>query len=240
MKQAGIVYAAIATTELQARRQMEAYSSVGFEFTYTGTSNIVEVDYTPAANALKEAGVKYFSHVSEGRQVALLATAMRQQGYFPEVFETNQSSYNQEFLAAGGTAIEGIIIPATTWPFEEIDESPALQVYVDSLAAAKPGATRDALGVQAFSAGLLFATAAKAAGDDLTRETLMAELKKIESWDGGGMHVESNPAANEPSGCFAYLQVKGGKFVRLFPDEGFSCDPDNVVELTGDYGVGAS
>ena len=240
IKEAGVLYAAIATTELQARRQMEGYGQVGFEFTYTGTTNIAEADYTPIAQAVKNANVKYLSHVSEGRQVALLAQALRQQGYFPEVFETNQSSYNQEFLAAGGSAIDGIVIPATTWPFEELDESPALQVYVDALARTKPGATPDALGVQAFSAGLLFATAAKAVDGDITRESLKAELEKIDSWDGGGMHGESNPAANEPTSCFAYLTVEGGQFVRLFPDEGFSCDEQNVVELTGDYGTGAS
>ena len=39
-----------------------------------------------------------------------------------------------------------------------------MQMYLDALEAGVPGALPEQLGVQAFSAGLLFATAAKAAG----------------------------------------------------------------------------
>lgn len=239
VKQAALVWPTVATTETQAKRVMEAYGKIGFTFTYTGNTNIVEPDYTPAAKAVKDSGAKYLSFISEGRNIALLAVAMREQGYFPEVFESGQQAYNREFLDAGGEAVEGMLVLATTWPFEEADQSPALHVYLEWLAKARPGATPDALGVQAFSAGLLFATAAKAAGTNLTRETLMAELKKIHSWDGGGLHGESDPGNNVPSGCFAYLQVHDGAFERVFPEEGFECDPDSVIALTGDYGTGA-
>ncbi len=240
VKNAAVVWPAVATTELQAKRLMEAYSGIGYTFTYTGTTNAIETDYAPAAKAIKDSGAEYLNFVSEGSQLALLATALRDQGYFPEVLDAGPAAYNQEFLAAGGDAIEGTYVSVTTWPFEEADESPALQVYIEWLEKARPDATPDALGVQAFSAGLLFATAAKAAGDDLTRESLMAELKKIHSWDGGGLHGESDPAAGEPSGCFAYFKVTGGKFVREFPDEGFECDTSKTVDLKGDYGAGAA
>ena len=33
-----------------------------------------------------------------------------------------------------------------------------------------------------------------------------------------------------------YLQVKGGKFVRAFPDKGFSCNTADTAHVSGDFG----
>jgi ABC-type branched-subunit amino acid transport system substrate-binding protein len=239
VKKAALVWPNVATTEIQAKRTMEALTPVGWNFTYTGQTNVVESDYSTAAKAVKDSGAQYLNFISSGPNVALLAQALREQDYFPQVMEVNQSAYNPQFIQAGGQAVEGIHVLATTWPFEEADQSPALQVYLAALQKVHPGAQPDALGVQAFSAGLLFATAAKAAGANLTRETLMAQLKQIHSWDAGGMHGVSDPGNDVPSQCFAYLIVKGGKFVREFPAKGFECDKTSVVDLHGDYGTGA-
>jgi hypothetical protein len=112
------------------------------------------------------------------------------------------------------------------------------------------------LGVQAFSAGLLFATAAKKLGSNLTREGLLAELKNTHTWDGGGLHGVSDPGGNRPSTCFVMMEIKEvdgqHKFVRRYPLEdkdaevyqsgnGMACPPFNegMAELKGDYGVGA-
>src|SRR5262249_48199837 len=108
------------------------------------------------------------------------------------------------------------------------------------------------LGVQAFSAGLLFATAAKKLGSNLTRDGLLAELKKVHEWDGGGLHGVSDPGNNKPSTCFVMMEIQDSKFVRKYPlpdkdaevykaGKGFSCPPFNEAEavLKGDYGTGA-
>lgn len=94
---------------------------------------------------------------------------------------------------------------------------------------------------EACNAGLLFATAAKAAGPDLTRDSVLAELKKIKKWDGGGLHLETNPGDNAVSTCFMYDVVKEGKFERLQPKKAteFDCDEDYAYELEKAYGPGA-
>jgi hypothetical protein len=83
-----------------------------------------------------------------------------------------------------------------------------------------PEAQPEELGVQAFSAGLLFATAAKAAGPQLTREALLTELHKVHEWTGGGLHGQSDPGANVPTSCFLMMKVEAGDnpgFSRYFP-----------------------
>ena len=53
------------------------------------------------------------------------------------------------------------------------------------------------LGMQTASAFMLWATAAKACGSDLTRECVLNEADGIDEWTGGGLHVPSDPGVNE-------------------------------------------
>ena len=72
---------------------------------------------------------------------------------------------------------------------------------------------------------------------DLYRNPLIKGLTKVTSWDAGGLHPVQNPGQNRPNTCVLYLQVKGGKFVRAFPDKGFSCDPSNTTHIEGTWGT---
>ena len=49
------------------------------------------------------------------------------------------------------------------------------------------------------------------------------------TFDADGMIGDTNVGERIPSPCFALLQVKGGKFVRVFPKKAgtFHCDPKN-------------
>ncbi|HZM39329.1 MAG TPA: hypothetical protein VFB94_09455, partial [Acidimicrobiales bacterium] len=64
---------------------------------------------------------------------------------------------------------------------------------------------------------------------------VLDELAKITSWDGGGMHAESNPGENLPPECSLLLQMDGDTWKQVFPEEAgtFACDPDGDFELSG-------
>ena len=202
---------------------------------------------------LKNEDAKYFTAVSAFEEVVPLQKEMGAQGYTPEITELQTNFYTEkypELAKEQGANIDNTYVRLTTWPFEEADERPAMQSFLDALEAAVPGAVPEQLGVQAFSAGLLFATAAKAAGADLTRDKLIAELQKVTEWDGGGLHGVSNPAENESSPCFIMMKVSYDGFTREYPlsdkdkavfdeGDGMACPTDANVTLTGDYGTGA-
>ncbi|MCU0268107.1 MAG: hypothetical protein MUF83_05610 [Acidimicrobiales bacterium] len=107
----------------------------------------------------------------------------------------------------------------------------------------KPDAVRELLGVQAFSGGLLWATAASSLGADLTRAGLEEALDDIHEWNGGGLHAVADPGNNTPGGCFMLLRIEDGAFVRHYPlpddpiyQDGFACPEPSQVELTNrDY-----
>jgi len=240
-ERAAMIYSNLPVTERQAARQIEAYEQVGFDFVYEQAAEIGELNWAPIVVAMREAGVEYVTMSSSYEEFVNLQNAMAEQNFEPEVIDLEANFYDDAYAQTAGPVADGSLVRITTAPFEDDPVDPALAVYLDWLEQTAGGDAKPALlGVQAFSAGLLFATAAKACGSELTRDCLIEQLDQVTEWDGGGMHAPANPARNKITECFIQMEVADGAFRRAFPDEGYSCDPDNVVALTGDYGEGAS
>ena len=241
IKKAAILAGGIDTATVQAKRIREAYESVGFKFIYDKTTQVIQQNYSAEAKAMKDAGVEYVNFVNSTPEAVKLLRDMNTQGFHPQVIDFGQQYYDPEILTAGKGA-EGLQVLLNTVPFEEAKDSPALAEYLDAYAKVGSKIQPTSLGVQSFSAGLLFATAVKAKGDDLTRDSVLKQLHTYKTWDGGGMHLLGHPGTNAVSTCFMYSEVENGKFVRLFPKKpaSFACDPAWGIDLHGDYGKGAT
>jgi len=240
IEKAAILASNLPTATVQADRIQAAYEQAGFEFVYRKNTEIIQTSYAAEVSEMKAKGVEYVTMVSATSETTKLLKDMEMADFAPEVVDLGQQYYDPELLAEPGA--EGALVQSNTVPFEDADAVPALQQFLDAYDAVGTKVQAASLGVQAFSAGLLFAVAADAAGDDLSRDTLMAELKGIHEWDGGGLHYTADPGANRSSTCFVYLRVEGGEFVRSFPEEAgaFECgEPSVVVDLGSDYGGGA-
>ncbi|MCB1013750.1 MAG: ABC transporter substrate-binding protein [Acidimicrobiales bacterium] len=238
---AAIIYSNLPVTQRQADRQVEAYEQVGFDFVYEQAAEIGELNWTPIVVAMRDAGVEYVAMSSTFEEFVNLQNAMAEQGFEPEVVDLEANFYDDAYPETAGAVADGSTVRITTAPFEDDPQDPALALYLDWLSQTAGADAKPALlGVQAFSAGLLFATAAKACGAELTRDCLVEQLDQVTEWDGGGLHAPADPAENLITECFIQMEVVDGGFARAFPDEGYACDPENVVELTGDYGEGAS
>jgi ABC-type branched-subunit amino acid transport system substrate-binding protein len=250
---AALIYQQVPAIKYQADRQIEAYEQIGYTFFPPAAANVGETNWGPLVVNLKDEGAQFFTAVSAPEEIVPLQKEMAAQGYTPMVTElqTNFYNYNYPVLAqAQGANLDNVYVRLTTWPFEERDARPAMDMYLNALEESVPGALPEQLGVQAFSAGLLFATAAKSAGADLTRDKLIEELKAIHEWDGGGLHGVSDPGNNGSSPCFVMMKVSYDGFTREYPlpeedkdvydaGDGMACPPDAEVELKGDYGTGA-
>ena len=241
IKKAAIIHGKIDAVDLQAARVKKAYEAQGFTFIYDKQTEVIQENYAAEAKAMKDAGVEYVTMVSSTQETVKMLHDMKTQGLEPEVIDLGQQFYDPEMLAEPGA--EGALVQLNTVPFEEEADSEALQAYLAAYEAVdskgKPAPT--SLGVQSFSAGLLFATAAKAVGDDLTRDNVLAELQKVKEWDGGGLHFTSNPGDNHVATCFMYARIVEGEFVRYSPEKAatWTCDEDYAYDLNDDYGGGA-
>jgi hypothetical protein len=115
-------------------------------------------------------------------------------------------------------------------PFELADQVPAVKQYMDLVQ--KSHGTIGLLGEQSASAFLLWATAVKSCGSDVTAKCVLDAAAAQKNWTGGGLHVPTNPADNTAPSCGMLMKLDGPKWVKVVPagSELFDCDPKYSVK----------
>jgi ABC-type branched-subunit amino acid transport system substrate-binding protein len=236
IKSSSVMYGNFAATIDTKDKVVQTFPQFGFEFLDCPIEyNIAgESDWKPFAQTLKDCGaqVVYYSGQPYPNMQNLLDDAA-QIDYSP-VWLVDLNAYLQSFADWNATGNgDNVYLRTAFYPFEQADDVPALQQYID-IVEANDGDT-SLLGVQSTSAFLLWATAADACGADLSRQCVLDELAGITSWDGGGLHVETNPGGNMPPECGMLLKLDGTSWVQAFPEEEgeMVCDPEGTVPLTG-------
>lgn len=219
-------------TSLNKVRQMA--EAAGFKLKDCGvTLNYAgEPSYVPFAEKFKECGVKgVWTSQSPVPSQFNFFKAFDQVGIDPIIFaeSTWYGESVQQFNSDGGvldTLNTNIIYPM----LEDADKVPAVAKYQE-LVTAKGGKTA-MLGMQSTSSFLLWATAAKECGSDLTRQCMIDELSKVHEWDGGGLHAVTDPGANMPARCGLMVTLKGADYTQVFPEEAteFDCSDEYLVK----------
>jgi ABC-type branched-subunit amino acid transport system substrate-binding protein len=212
------------------------YPAFGFRFLDCPQEyNILgEADYKPLVQKLKSCGaqVVYFSGTAAPNFEDIL-NAAAQLDYKP-IWLSDTNIYVEAFAKwnTSGAGNQVYVRDAFT-PLEEASHNKATQQYIEIVRA--DGGDTAVLGEQATSSFLLWATAAKACGSNLTRACVVDELSKVHKWTGGGLHAETDPAANMPPQCGMLLKLDDAKWVRFDPKgaASFACSPDYVVKVTG-------
>ena len=240
IKKSAIFYTEVPASAQQGEKMIQAREKFGYTFIYTGKYPVIESDWATQIQTLKNKGVQYVTIVDTANAAVLMLQAMNDANYHPKVIDLGQQYYDPT-VAESGVA-NGSLVLTNTQPFEE--PNAAITEYVKLLKQASSTAQPTTLGVQGFSAGLLFATAAKSLGSHLTRTALLAKLHTIHAWDAGGLHPTQDPGANKVNNCTLYLKVQNNKFVREWPakpstdpNKGFDCDPKAVIGVHGNWGV---
>ncbi len=225
---AAMIYTDLPAPRVRGEQTVDACEAeAGFDYVVQEAIPFGDSDYSALVADMKQKGIEYFSMVSATSDTLALLEEMQTQGVEPEVIDLAQQYYDPAVAEAAVT--DGAHVLTNTVPFVEAGETPVLQLYLDYMDEVGAGEDKiSTLGVQAFDAGLLFATAAAAAGADLTRESLVSQLEGIHEWDGGGIQMTTDPGAGTTQECVLYLTVADGEFQREYPDEGFACDPDDL------------
>jgi ABC-type branched-subunit amino acid transport system substrate-binding protein len=241
----GILTGDLATTVTVGKQAAEAVKALGWDVVYDDQYPAAgPTSWAPYAQAMKDKGVQGLIWVGEPENLAKLESDMKDIRFAPTWVRADTNHYDQKLLDIGGDAIAHTFIPSSFVPFEESAKSPALREYLDLMAKYKPGAKAKALlGLQAWSAWLLFAESAKRCGPDLTRRCVYDNARKIHQWTGGGLHAPTDPGANRGSRCLVLIEANAGRFttVDIGANSGiYRCSEQNVFTLTGDYGKGVT
>jgi len=227
---------------VQGKRNAQAAVDAGMTQVYYEESPVLVDNWRTYAENIKKAQVQVLAVENTPENTAALLAAMGDVGYFPKYFVLETNHYNDKFIVEAASNLDQstVLIDNSLVPFELAGpDYPATQQLIDLLkrfADAEP----KALAVNAFSAWLLWAQAAKDCGSDLTRACVMERASSVTGWTGGGLHTRTTPsnASGANTECFLAMQATSKGFVVnsdfTNATEGlFNCDPANAVQVTG-------
>ena len=242
----GFVTGNLGTLVFVDEQLQEAAAELGWTSVYKAQYNTLgEASWTPLAQALSSAKVEGVVYTGEPENLAKLRQAMIDIGYEPDWVLGSANVIDQNFIDVGGDAVSNVYSTTAVVPPFLADENPATQQYLDLFEQYLPDGKSEALlGYNSFSAWLLFATAAKECGADLTRKCVFENAEKVTEWTGGGLHAVSNPSESKYPRCSMVIEATPDGFI--VPDDFettdglFACNEDSVVLLKGDYGTGTT
>lgn len=212
------------------------FASTTLEYSIGG-----EADWTPFVKQLQDAGATAVAWSGSCLpNLQLFAQAAKANGYDVPII-TDANHYEAKCAAANTDgALDNLYMRMAFIPFEEADVNPATKDYVDLVEAS--GGEISLLGAQATSSFLLWATAASACGDQLTRACTLENLANTHSWTGHGLHAETDPGGNHPPACNIVMHLKGTAYERVVPTERgtFECDPSWIGAVSGTPALAAA
>ena len=227
------------TTVQSATYQIEAQKAAGIKWdaTLKVSGRDEQAAYTPRIQTLKQANSTYYYNGSNDRAMINARKEAKAQGVTSvKVWACSLACYTRAMLTAGGADVEDTYVWMQFLPFEEKDTNKELAAYVDGVGTNKV----DSFGAQAWQAAALFKdvidkVVAKDGVNGITRKAILDTLNNDEgNFDANGWMGAKN--LKGISNCFMVMQIKGGKFVRVFPTEKgkLDCDPANVVTVNLD------
>jgi Periplasmic binding protein len=226
-------------------QNQEGAKSLGFEVVYqTQYNSVGEASWTPFAQAMQQEGVKGLVYTGEPENAANLLKAFDDIQYDLEWAVVGANHLDDKFIDVGGPVAKNTFMISSVVPPFLAEENPATQQYLDLFEQYLPDGKSDALlGFNSFSAFLLFATAVKECGSDVTRKCVYEAARGNNEWTGGGLHAATDPSQSEGPRCHMVVEATPDGFIVPddfeTTDDLFKCSEDSVVTLEGDYGEGA-
>ena len=235
VKKAAFVYAKFPATQEPRDRYAAAYPQAGWQFLNCDQIYGIagESDWKPIASNLKSCGVQAVVWVGSAQpNLENFLAASKQVGFAPQLWSTDSNQYETEFATWNGQNNgdgDNVYMRLAAVPFELASQVPAVKQYVDLIH--QSGGKVALLGVQATSAFLLWATAVKSCGSNVTAKCVLDAASAQTNWTGGGLHTPTNPGTNDAPDCGVLIKLQGASFVKVAPTgTGFDCSPKYDVK----------
>ena len=237
-----LIYADAAVAQIDSSMDVETLKADGAVSVHQESYPAVgAINWTPYAEAIKNEGAKGLLFLGEPQSLAALETALDNIGYTPDWIDANTNSYSTAFIQATGKSLSlqhnYAALPAI-YPVEKDADNTATRQVVSLFAKYAPGQPVTLQVLEAFSAWLIFATAAETCGSDLTRSCVYEAAIKQTSWTGGGLTAPVNLAQPDTApDCFNVEQatVTGWQPASFGANSGAYRCGEQAITLKGDY-----
>ncbi len=220
-------------------RDRAAAKALGYTSVYYDEAPILVDDYRTYAQNLQSKGVQVFMFENAPDNLAALYRALAELRYVPKYGIYGANMYDPKLVKNAGTALQGnVLIVTNAVPFELASTHPATKQYIDILAQYANGAQPKALGINSWSAWLLWAKSVKECGSNLTRACVMDKAGAVTGWTAGGLHAPTHPgnSSQTASPCFVFVRATPSGFhvdeqMTHSTRDIFNCDPKNIVNV---------
>ena len=200
--------------------------------TFDISARAPQSEYTPLVQSIKDNQSTYARHGgNDAQNIALMKEAKLQGVNTVKVWDCSLQCYTKNVLNAPET--EGLYVWTSFVPFEEAKTNKMAQNFVKYT-----GDKADGYSAQTWAAGVYLRDVVnnlvESGGNNaITRAAVLKESANIHDFDADGMIGVRDMGARIPSNCYTLMQVKGGKFVRVFPKKPgtFDCNAKNVYNL---------
>jgi ABC-type branched-subunit amino acid transport system substrate-binding protein len=226
----GTIVSNVQTSLDQWAGQKAALEHQGYHVAYVRDVGPTETDFTTDVISMRNDHVNAVDLTAVDWQVgAEFVQNAAAQGWHPGLIFSAGPIYADQFVshAGGPAATNGIQIGQgqALYLGQDANTIPADKLFLSYVKKVSPSWTPDLFTLYGWASGALFVQALQAAGPNPTRGSVLAQLKKITSFNASGLIAPANPAQKKPASCYVMMQIKNGNYVRTQPAKsGFSCD----------------
>jgi ABC-type branched-subunit amino acid transport system substrate-binding protein len=226
----GTITSDVASAEAQWAGIAAAYKSQGYKVAYVDDVNPLATDFTTDVINMRKDGVNMVNLTGvDWQDAAIFVQNAATQNWHPGVIVSGGPVYADQFIShAGGPAVaNGVLIGQVQALYLGQDSAhvPAVGQFLKYVKQVSPSWVPDLYTLFGWTSAELFVQALKAAGPHPTRGAVLAQLKKITSFDAEGLLAPTNPAKKLPSNCYLVAEIKNGQFQRVEPKtSGFLCN----------------
>jgi ABC-type branched-subunit amino acid transport system substrate-binding protein len=202
------------------------------EFAVSGS--LAQAGYGKLVQQIKQKSSNFVYDISNDASMVKIRKEAKAQGVDTvKIWGCSLACYTPNLISTGGADVEGTYMWMSFLPFEESDTNAELKAYLDAVGGLSKATS---WGAGAWADALLFKTAVdqivKTDGPNaITRDKLLAVLPTISGFTANGWWGTKPTGRLGISNCVVVIQVKNGKFERVFPTERgkLSCSDSNMV-----------
>jgi ABC-type branched-subunit amino acid transport system substrate-binding protein len=188
-------------------------------------------DYTAQVTKMVEEQVDYVIPCVDANGAINLAREMKKQGLDAVQMLPNQ--YKPELVKENAQFLNGSYVFLTFTPFEARPKSPGMKLYEKWIKRTDGAINENSL--YGWLNADLFVTGLKAAGQDFTRQKVIAGINQIKDYNAGGIlaGVDWTTAHQEMTDCLSLVKIVNGRFKAVFgkPREPFLCFPKDLETI---------
>jgi ABC-type branched-subunit amino acid transport system substrate-binding protein len=192
----------------------KGWESAGWSIDYFQGIDVAEFNFAPYVQQMKDRGIELVYYVGPFQNTVKLQQAMRQQGYTPKYYLQDSTIYDDTYVAQAGDLAEGVYAYSNIAMFDDTSNE-EMQLYRAWLDQVSPGASPNFFGLYAWSAARLFLERAVALGGDLTRASMVQEVRKVTDWTANGLHSPQDVGGKTTGRCQKIIRFSGGSWKQV-------------------------